>query len=66
MTFKKNHPRNRQYKGKPSGILIVEKQLNVHFIYIRFWNVDVLEMEDRLTTEFRKSVRKVLGMFTKG
>lgn len=52
MAFKKkNISPETQYKEKPSGISVVEKQLNVNFIYIRFWNVDVLEMEERLTAE---------------
>lgn len=67
MTFKKESISSEtQYKEKPSGISVVEKQLNVNFIYIRFWNVDVLEIKERLAAEFRKWVRKALGMFTKG
>lgn len=68
MTFKKKKSirSETQYKEKPSGISVVEKQLNVNFIYIRFWNVDVLEIEERLAAEFRKWVRKALGMFPKG
>lgn len=67
MTFKKESISSEtQYKEKPSGISVVEKQLNVNFIYIRLWNVDVLEIEERLAAEFRKWVRKALGMFTKG